>query len=200
MLTRIDKPALLRRLFEAGCAYSGQILSYTKIMGQLQDAGNTTTLAHYLALLDQAGLLAGLSKYSPDVVRQRASSPKFQVHNNALMSAFEPASFQDIRKRPERWGRWVESAVGAYLLNQCLAHRLELYYWRDRGAEIDFVIAGQGKVLGLEVKSTASGHTTGMQVFSDHYGPDRVFLIGEAGLDLETFLLSDLIGIIGDIA
>ena len=200
MLTRIDKPALLRRLFEAGCAYSGQILSYTKIMGQLQDAGNTTTLAHYLNLLDQAGLLAGLPKYSPDVVRQRASSPKFQVHNNALMSAFEPASFNDVRRRPERWGRWVESAVGAHLLNQCLANRLELYYWRDRGAEIDFVIAGQGRVLGLEVKSTAVGHTTGMQAFADHYRPDRVFLIGEAGLDLETFLRSDLAEIIGGIA
>ncbi len=198
MLTRIDKPALLRRLFEAGCAYSGQVLSYTKIMGQLQDAGNTTTLAHYLALLDQAGLLAGLSKFSPDVVRQRASSPKFQVHNNALMSAFEPTSFQDVRRRPERWGRWVESAVGAHLLNQCLAHRLELYYWRDRGSEIDFVIAGQGRVVGLEVKSTASGRTSGMQAFSDHYRPDRVFLIGEAGLDVDSFLQVRLSEIIGD--
>ena len=65
MRNRIDKPSLLKRLFEVGCHHSGQILSYTKIMGQLHDAGNTTTLSHYLHLLDTAGLLTGLEKYNP---------------------------------------------------------------------------------------------------------------------------------------
>ncbi len=108
MLTRVDKPALMKRLFELGCGYSGQILSYTKILGQLQDAGNTTTLAHYLRLFNTAKLLGGLEKYSPEMVRRRASIPKFQVHNTALISAQQQHSFQEIAANPSRWGRWVE--------------------------------------------------------------------------------------------
>jgi hypothetical protein len=139
MLTRVDKPALLRQLFEIGSLYSGQILSFNKILGQLQDAGNTITLSHYLTLLDQAGLLAGLSKYSPDVLRQRASIPKFQVHDMALMSARVPDDFSEIHNNPTRWGRWHESAVGAHLLNQCLSSGYKLYYWRDGNDEDDFI-------------------------------------------------------------
>nr|WP_237073387.1 DUF4143 domain-containing protein [Prosthecochloris sp. GSB1] len=113
MLNRVDKPALMKRLFELECNYSGQILSYTKITRQLQDAGNTTTLAHYLQLLDTAGLLGGLEKFSPEMVRRRASSPKFQVHNTALISAQQERSFNDIVEKPAEWGRGVESAIGA---------------------------------------------------------------------------------------
>src|SRR5690625_884590 len=115
MMTRVDKPALLKRLFELGCLYSGQILSFTKMQGQLQDAGNTTTLAHYLSLLDTAGLLSGIDKYAADVIRKRASSPKFQVYNNALVSAQRHESFEEIRQQPAEWGRMVESAIGAHL-------------------------------------------------------------------------------------
>ena len=82
-LTRVDKPALLKRLFEVGAAYSGQILSYTKMLGHLQDAGNTTTLARYLDLLANAGMLAGLQKYANQPQRSRASSPKLNVLNTA---------------------------------------------------------------------------------------------------------------------
>ena len=120
MLTRVDKPALMKRLFKLGCLYSGQILSYTKVLGQLQDAGNTTTLSHYLTLLDTAGLLGGLEKYAADVIRKRSSSPKFQVHNTALISAQRPESFLDISKDPVKWGRMVESAIGAHLMNYSL--------------------------------------------------------------------------------
>jgi predicted AAA+ superfamily ATPase len=87
LMTRVHKPALLRRLFELGCSYSGQILSYQKMIGQLQDVGNTTTLAHYLNLLQGAGLLVGLAKYAGEKVRQRASSPKLLVLNTGLMTA-----------------------------------------------------------------------------------------------------------------
>jgi len=127
MLTQVNKPALMKRLFELGCQFSGQMLSYTKILSQLQDAGNTTTLPHYLDLLHQAGLLSGLQKFSPQTVRQRASSPKFQVHNSALLSAQQALSFEQVRAEPTEWGRWVESAVGAHLLNQSLSFDLELY-------------------------------------------------------------------------
>ncbi len=188
MLTRVDKPALIKRLFETGCAYSGQILSLNKIIGQLHDAGNTTTLAHYLELLDQAGLLSGLQKYSPKVLRQRASSPKFQVHNTGLMSAMVAEHFNEVVKSPDRWGRWVESAVGAHLINQCRVHNFQLHYWRQQNDEIDFVIEGNGKVIGLEVKSGFSGKASGMEAFKKEFKPDKVLLVGKSGMGVGEFL------------
>ena len=136
MLTRVDKPALMKRLFELGSLYSGQILSYTKMLGQLQDAGNTTTLSHYLTLLSTAGLLSGLEKYSPNTLRQRASSPKFQVHNTALLSAQAPETFSQVRNTPQQWGRWVESAIGAHLINAALTESFSLSYWRQGNDEV----------------------------------------------------------------
>lgn len=117
MLTRIHKPALLKNLFELGCRYSGQILSFNKLLGQLQDAGNTTTLSHYLDLLDTAGMLSGLQTYSASMIRQKSSSPKFQVHNTALLSAQDPLTLAEIRTQPDNWGKIVESCIGAHLLN-----------------------------------------------------------------------------------
>lgn len=188
MLTRVDKPALMRRLFELGCAYSGQILAYNKILGQLQDAGNTTTLAHYLRLLDTAGLLAGLEKYSPDMIRQRASSPKYQVHNNALLSAQQPESFSTRYQQPEKWGRWVESAVGAHLLNSSLSERLGLYYWRQGNEEVDFVLSDGERAIGLEVKSGNPRRGSGLQAFRARYHPAKVMTIGQGGLPWQELL------------
>jgi uncharacterized protein len=188
MLTRVDKPALLKRLFELGCLYSGQILSYTKVLGQLQDAGNTTTLSHYLELLDTAGLLAGIEKYAPDVIRQRSSSPKFQVHNTALMSTQRNDQFKDTLAKPDEWGRMVESAIGSHLINHSLTEKFNLHYWRERNDEVDLVIERKGKVIGLEVKSGAAGSTSGMTAFKNKFNPDKVLLIGNAGLPWQDFL------------
>lgn len=189
MLTRVDKPALMKRLFELGCLYSGQILSYTKVLGQLQDAGNTTTLSHYLELLDTAGLLAGIEKYAPDVIRQRSSSPKFQVHNTALISAQRDEGFKDIQSKPGEWGRIVESSIGAHLVNHSLTERFNLHYWREKNNEVDFVIERKGKVIGLEVKSGTSGRTSGMAAFQKRFNPEKVLLIGNGGLPWQDFLL-----------
>ena len=156
LLERVDKPALLRALFLTGAAYSGRILSYTKLTGQLQDAGNTTTLAHYLALLDGAGMLAGLQKYAAQEVRRRGSSPKFQVYNNALFTATRPDTFVEARRDPERWGRIVESAVGAFLLNEATSRGIELHYWRETGAEVDFLLTKGDRIAAIEVKSGAA--------------------------------------------
>ena len=111
LLTRVDKPALLRQMFQLGCDYSGQILAYQKMLGQLHDAGNTVTLAHYLHLLRGAGMVAGLSKYSHGQVRQRGSSPKLQVLNTALMTAQAGRTFTEARQDGNHWGRLVESSV-----------------------------------------------------------------------------------------
>lgn len=188
-LTRVDKPALLRRLFEFGCLYSGQLLSYNKMLGQLQDAGNTTTLAHYLDLLDSAGLLCGLEKYAGDRLRQRLSSPKFQVHNTALIAASNSSLFSEIINQPVQWGRIVESTIGAHLVNYARQEGFRLYYWREGNDEVDFVIEHRGKTIAIEVKSGAkSGKLAGMDAFNKQFKPDKLLLVGGTGWAWQEFL------------
>lgn len=193
LMTRIDKPALLRRLFHLGCEYSGQILSYQKMQGQLQDAGNTTTLAHYLQLLENIGMLLGLQKYAGQVIRKRGSSPKLQVFNTALMSALSPYDFATTHSDREKWGRWIESCVGAHLVNQARAHHANIYYWREQDQEVDFVVEYENKLLAIEVKSSAKQvATSGMNAFISTFHPDRALIIGARETSLESFLLSSL--------
>jgi len=189
LLSRVDKPALLRRLFQLGCSYSGQMLSYTKMLGQLQDAGNATTLAHYLELLAGAGMVTGLQKFAGEVVRQRGSSPKLQVLNTALMTAQSGLTFKDARADHEFWGRLTESAVGAHLANAAAAGTCELFYWRDRDKEVDFIVrAGRG-LTAIEVKSGRSRTAqTGLAAFADAFKPKRKLLIGGDGIPLAEFL------------
>jgi uncharacterized protein len=188
MLTRVDKPALLRKLFVVGCIYSGQIVSYNKIIGQLQDAGNTTTLAHYLQLLETAGLLEGIEKFSGAQLRQRSSSPKFQVHNTALLSAQQAASYHEIYEKPELWGRWVEAAIGAHLVNNQIREGYNVFYWRHRNDEVDFVLEKKGKVIAIEVKSGAIQKAPGMTAFKERFHLDKVLLVGNSGLTWHEFL------------
>ena len=188
MLTRVDKPTLLKRLFELGCLYSGQILSYTKIIGQLQDAGNTTTLANYLKLLSDCGLLGGLEKYAGSVIRQRSSSPKFQVYNNALLTSQDDETYATAIVNPKLWGRLVESSVGAHLLNHAVSERYNLYYWREGNNEVDFILEKGDKVIGLEVKSGVSADNEGMGIFNTKFHPDKMLLVGTGGIPYEDFL------------
>lgn len=191
LLTRVDKPALLRRLFELGCTYSGQVLSYNKMLGQLADAGNTTTLAHYLDLIAGAGLLRGLPKYAGRKHRQRASSPKLQVMNTALMSAQSDRPFTDVRADGELWGRWVESAVGAHLVNAAATGTGELSYWRQGNLEVDFVMRSGRKLAAIEVKSgRRRGPHSGLAAFRDAFGPVRPILVGGDGIPVDEFLAS----------
>lgn len=191
LLTRVDKPALLRRLFDLSCRYSGQILSYSKMLGQLHDAGNTTTLAHYLDLLGRAGMVTGLQKYAGQEVRRRASSPKLQVLNTALLSAQSGYGFESARADGAHWGRLVESAVGAHLANAALAGVCEVHYWRERDREVDFVVRAGRRVTAIEVKSGAArAGLSGMDAFSRAFKPDRMLLVGGDGIPLATFLSS----------
>jgi predicted AAA+ superfamily ATPase len=189
LMSRVDKPALLGRLFRLGCEYSSQILSYQKMLGQLVDAGNTTTLAHYLELLTGAGLLCGLSKFSGPVVRQRGSSPKFQVLNNGLMTAQSRTLFAEVRRDPERWGRIAESAVGAHLANGAMMGDYELFYWREASKEVDFVLRRGDKVLALELKAgNRRTSLPGMAAFDKAYAPTKKLLVGTGGIPFEEFL------------
>lgn len=188
MLTRVDKPALLKRLFELGSLYSGQILSFTKIIGQLQDAGNTTTLANYLKLLSDCGLLGGLDKFAGNVIRKRGSSPKFQVYNNALITSQNNYNYEKAIIKPELWGRLVESSVGTHLINNSISKRYNLYYWREGNYEIDFVLEKRDKVIGLEVKSGMKAENAGMGKFAEKFRPEKVLLVGTGGIPFDEFL------------
>lgn len=189
LLTRVDKPALLRRLFELACRYSGQILSYTKMLGPLQDAGNTTTLAHYLDLLAGAGMVCGLPKYAGDAARSRGSSPKLQVLNTALMTVTAGVSPQEARSDREFRGRLIESAVGAHLANAAATGECELYYWRDRGQEVDFVVKARSRLIAVEVKSGRAPQAhAGTAAFAAAFNVKRTLLIGGDGIAVEDFL------------
>ncbi len=190
LMTRVDKPALLRRLFELGCAWSGRVLSYQKLLGQLQDAGNTTTLAHYLELLETAGLLAGLQKYAGGKVKRRASSPKFLALNTALMTALSGAALQkDAEEKDNFRGRLVETAVGAYLYNSFAGTDTQLFYWSARNAELDFVLRRGDKLAAIEVKSgTRQRPVPGLTAFCREFKVTRKLLVGGDGLPLKDFL------------
>ncbi len=189
LLTRVDKPALLRRLFELACSYSGQVLSYSKMLGPLQDAGNTTTLAHYLDLLSAAGMVTGLPKYAGDAARSRASSPKLQVLNTALMTAGSGLTLAEARREPALWGRLVESCVGAHLANAAAAGDCELFYWRDRGQEVDYVLRRGRVLVAIEVKSgRAPQALPGIAAFNAAFKPTRSLLVGADGVAIEEFL------------
>ena len=189
LLTRVDKPALLRQLFELACSYSGQILSYRKMAGELQDHGNITTLAHYLDLLRGAGTLAGLQKYTGSVAARRRSIPKLQVFNTALVTAQSGMSLQDALEDKQTLGRLTESAAGAHLLNAAACGQCELFYWREHNREVDFVLCKGKKRVAIEVKSGVKPTSfPGLDEFADKFQPSKSLIVGTGGLPLETFL------------
>jgi predicted AAA+ superfamily ATPase len=192
MDTPISKPALLRQTFELGAAYSGEILSLNKMLGSLQDAGNTVTLAGYIHLLNESGLLCGLQKYSIDIARRRASIPKLQVYNNALKMVYSPLTFEAALLDRKSWGRIVESCIGAYLVSQAFVHRFEVFYWRERDDEVDFVLRKKGSVIAIEVKSNAEKKTAGLEKFKQLFQPKKAFIVGDGGISIEDFLSMDI--------
>ena len=184
----IYKPALMRQLFDLGCAYSGKELSLNKMLGQLQDVGNVTTLANYLNTLGEARLLCGLQKYARDEARKYNSVPKLMVYNTALLTAQTNTTFHKTFTTPNLWGRWVESAVGAHLLNQADEYDYKLYYWRENNDEVDFIVESGEQQIAIEVKSGRRGTNNGLKVFSDKFHPQQSFVVGTDGIPVEEFL------------
>jgi uncharacterized protein len=186
----ITKPTLLRELFRLGCEYSSQILAFNKMLGQLQDAGNTTTLSHYLSLLDQAYVLKGIHKYTSEAIRQRQSSPKLQVYNTALQTATQKKTFKDSMMDPDLKGRLVESCIGAYILSNPNA---KVFYWREDNQEVDFVVQLQGKNIAIEVKSGKKLKAVpGLELFSKKYAVNAKLLVGAGGIPIDVFLKTPL--------
>ena len=188
MDTPINKPALLRQTFELGASYSGELLSLNKMLGSLQDAGNTVTLAGYINLLNESGLLCGLQKFSIDNARRKASIPKLQVYNNALKMVYNPSSFEQSLLDRKLWGRIFESGIGAYLVSQAFTHRFEVYYWRERNDEVDFILRKNNSLIAIEVKSNAEKKTSGLDKFRQQFSPKSAFIVGDGGISPEEFL------------
>ena len=199
MTSNIYKPALMKQLFELGCGYSAEILSLTKLMGQLQDAGNVTTLAGYLEILNQCAPLTALQKYAGDEARKRGSTPKYQVYNNALLTAYKGRGYETDRTDTRAWGRWVESAVGAHLLSMAEDLGYGVYYWREpsrnkdeKDKEVDFIVVRDGEVTAIEVKSGRRGMNAGLPAFVNAFHPKRSFVVGTDGVSLEDFLMCEV--------
>ena len=196
MDTPISKPALLRQTFELGAAYSGNLLSLNKMLGMLQDAGNAATLAGYINLLNESGLLCGLQKFGVDMARRRASIPKLQVYNTALKTLYSPLSFEQAIADRKAGGHIFESGVGAYLICQAFAGRFEVFYWREKNDEVDFVLRKNEAVVAIEVKSNAEKCTTGLDKFRRCFNPQAAFVVGDGGIGAEEFFSMDLNGLL----
>lgn len=190
-LQRVHKPALLRHLFALACHFPAQALSYTKMLGQLQEAGNTTTLAHYVHLLETAFLLSGLERWSPGQARSRGTSPKLVLWNNALVSALDTRGFAQARADRGWWGRLVENAVGAHLLNHLQGLPYEVCWWRERNAEVDFVVQTGREAWGIEVKSGRPDRRPDLTAFHRAHPRARTWIVGSGGMPLEEFFSRD---------
>ena len=192
MTKLVYKPELMQQLVELGCTYSGEEIALTKLLGQLQDVGNVTTLASYLSTLKESHLLCGLQKYAKDNARKYNSIPKMLVYNTALLSSLYGMNYSQVFVNPKMWGRWVESAVGAHLLNMADELDYKLYYWRERNEEVDFILEYNRQCIAIEVKSGRRTTNKGISVFKEKFNPIHTFIVGSGGIPLEDFLSSDL--------
>jgi predicted AAA+ superfamily ATPase len=184
----IQKPALFRQFFNLTCVYASQVVSYQKLVGQLQDAGNTTTLSHYQQLLEDSWLLTGLQKFQNNVLSQRTSSPKWIPLNIALVTALSSESFDTITQNPALWGRWVESTIGMHLVTLSYYGHIQIFYWKQGDLEVDFVIKTPKKIIGIEVKSSKTRTQKGIQAFLKTFPEASTLLVGEEGISIEDFL------------
>jgi predicted AAA+ superfamily ATPase len=190
--TSVQKPALLKNLFELGSFYSGQVLSYNKILGQLAESGNTTTLAHYQFLLERVWFLSGIQKFFKSKVSSKGSIPKWQVYNSSLVSVYSGLDFKSALIDSAVWGRLIESAIGAYLLNECRMNNFKLYYWKGKNSEVDFVVEANKKLIAIEVKSGVLKFHRGMEEFKQKYKPYKSILISKDSLLWQEFIKLDI--------
>lgn len=156
-------------------------------MSPLQDAGNTTTLAHYLHTLETAYLVSGLERFSAGQARSRGSSPKLVLWNNALASALGLRSFAAVRDDSTSWGRLIENAVGAHLLNEVQSLPYEVTYWRARNDEVDFVVRTGDRLWAIEVKSGRPGALRGLGAFRRAHPEARGLIVGTGGMPFDEF-------------
>lgn len=200
LMSPISKPALLRQSFSLATSHPAQILSYQKMLGTLTDAGNVTTIASYLKLLSAAFLVLPLERYSGTVIKKRGSIPKIIIFDNALISAMNNLTKDDVTADPTLRGRLVENIVGAKIWTTVEKQGGELFYWRERDREVDFVVQIGRKILAIEVKSgEIKKRPDGLEYFLKKYPGASGLVICDlkekssseiSHVDLENFLLN----------
>lgn len=188
----VRKPALLRKLFLLGCQYSARELSYRKILGQLDDKGNTATIAHYLDLLSHAGLLCSLQKYDDKDLNTRKSSPRLMAYDTALMTATSGIRVPLLLGEPDKRGHLIESAVGAYLLARGAVEHFDVFWWREGNLEVDFVLRKGTVLVAIEVKSGRVKSAGGLQEFTNRYPTAIPLVVGDRNTAVESFLLGKI--------
>jgi len=191
-MSRIAKPVLLRHLFALAATLHVQCISFTKMLGLLHDAGNTTTLAHYLKLLEAAFLVSGLELFSRNKTRRRGSSPKLVIWNNALINSLSTRTMEQAMGDAIWRGRLVENAVGANLCGNLNSIEYSVTYWREGNYEVDYVVARGRDIWAIEVKSGASGKTSGLARFLKAYPEAKALMIGGQGIPLDDFFNRDV--------
>jgi predicted AAA+ superfamily ATPase len=161
----VKKPALFKQTFELACCYGGQIISLNKLLGQLQEGGNIDLVKYYLSLLEKAFLIKTIPKFSTNNLQKRGSSPKIIPLALALMDLFEV----------EDKGRIFEVAVGIELLQ----HFDQVYYWRDKNDEVDYIVKIGKKIIGIEVKSGNKRQLQGLNAFAKKFPTAKTLLVTE---------------------
>jgi len=188
----VRKPALMRALFEVGASYSCREISYRKLLGQLDDRGNTATIASYLGHLSQAGLLSGLHKYDEKLLETKSSSPRLLVHDTSLMVAASGEDRTTLLEDPDKRGHLTETAVGAYLLARSQKEHFELFWWRENNKEVDFVVKKGRKRTAIEVKSGKPKGKSGICAFLTEYPNTYSITVGTKDFTIEDFLLGKI--------
>lgn len=148
-LGQVRRPGLLRQVFAVAVGSPAEIVSLQKIQGQLGDRGALETVAHYLELLRDAYLVAGLEKFTRRAVRRRAAPSKLVTLNNALLSATHPNGPPDPARDAARFGAWIENACLASAINQ----GQRVTYWREEPLEVDAVVEGSWGAWAIEIKT-----------------------------------------------
>ena len=126
------------------------------------------------------------------MARRKASVPKFQVYNNALKTVYNTSTFENSILDRKVWGHILESGIGAYIVSQAFVHRFEVFYWRERNYEVDFVLRKRGSSVAIEVKSNAEKRTDGLERFRQQFNPQSSFIVGDGGINAEEFLTMDI--------
>jgi hypothetical protein len=178
LMMPVTKPALLRQIFGLAVIHPACILSYQKMLGSLQDAGNTTTIASYIRLLSKAFLVTALERYSGSKIKTKGSIPKLLVLDNSLISAMSGYNLAQSKRDKIFWGRIIENAVGAKLYAILEEKGARLFYWRQRQNEVDYIIQIGKRLIAVEVKSTFQKDAeTSLSLFMRRYKKTEPILI-----------------------
>lgn len=164
----VKSPSLFKQAFDILMAYPAQEISYTKLLGQLQDKGNTDLIKYYIRLYEGAFLIKALEKFSNKAVITKSSTPKILPLAPCLYYLTILDSYS-----PEEKGRVFELLVGAQLVRT----GEELYYWREKNNEVDYVLKRGKKIWAIEVKSGYKKNSKGLDAFKKKFPTAKLVII-----------------------